>query len=553
MNAVLSEQLKGYSERIRDSLFWGLVICLCIYKLYLASVVPFVVPLLKPHDDTWFFMTALSMLNGDWMGAVYNNDTHFKGPMYSIFMAVTSQLGISFKLAIHLLYIMASLVFLFAIRRLISNRFALLVAFIIVLLNPITLSKYWVYPARLNVYIPLVLIYFSALVALVGNGFKDSSRFSLNWTLLASCALAVAWNTREESIWLIPGLLPLLGLTVFYVVRKPRQWSGLILWVVFLSIPVMTSAILSKENEERYGFDGIVDFKLPQFNRAVNALLSLNTSEERSRIAITDEVRDKLLEISTTTRKLVTFDEDGNPNPIRSITTHVTWILRNRMEVNGFYTDIESTEAEYKTMADDIEQYCEANANQCRPTILPGIITKKSDLKNIIPIFIKGLEDFVDFKRFNPPDRKEIDDLLGGQNFRYAVSRSLHLPVAYDAEAHVNNKIERFESSRIQKIGRIHAFYQNYFYLFCVFAFIGLVTAVSMKQYRVLWAGLVISIGFSAAYTIYVLLSAFVADLGRIYAISLTPIIALVGLFAGVFLQNLGCLLKRIITAVRAA
>ena len=61
---------------------------------------PFRVPFAKPHDETWFFVRSLYLLGGDWMGEAYSHRTNMKGPMYSIFMASLSQLGISFKLAI---------------------------------------------------------------------------------------------------------------------------------------------------------------------------------------------------------------------------------------------------------------------------------------------------------------------------------------------------------------------------------------------------------------------------------------------------------------------
>jgi hypothetical protein len=513
------------------------VFILCLYKLYLASAMPFRVPFIKPHDETWFFVRSLYILQGDWMGELYSHRTNMKGPMYSIFMATLSQLGISFKLGIHLIYILACLVFLSAVRIITSKSTVVFIAFSIVLFNPITLTDYWTAPVRINLYIPLILIYFSALIAIVSIGFSKDKIFPFLWSLIASVVLALAWNTREESIWLLCGLFPIAVISVYYIFGKDRQYSRLLFWIVISVIPISVSSLIANKNYEMYGFSGSVDFKAPQFSRAFNSVLMLNTSKNSNHTTLTNEVRDKLLIIGPETKYLVKPDEVTGEYPDWNVhATRTSWVIRRIMRNNGFYQDFANTEKQYGLIADAIEGFCELNSNECRSLILPGIITKKSHVKNIIPAFMKGFSDFAQFNRFSPPERVGKSSRFGGVNSRYTASRVMHIPVVFDDELHQANKIHEIESKRVKNLLKIHNFYQKYFFWLCLIALIGFAISLFRKNIKHLWVGITLLSGFSGGYTIYVLLSAFVVDLNRVFAMSITPAICFIAIFSAISL-----------------
>ncbi len=521
-------------------LFWTGVTILCFYKLYLASAMPFRVPFAKPHDETWFFVRSLFLLSGDWMGETYSHRTNMKGPMYSIFIATLSQLGISFKLGIHLMYILACLVFLAAIRVTINGKLVVFIAFCIMLFNPITLSNYWIVPVRINLYIPLVLIYFSSLIAIVSVGFSKDKNFPFFWTIVASVVLALAWNTREESIWLLCGLFPIFVISIYYLFSKKRQYSRLIFWLVIAVIPLSVSSLIATKNKDMYGFYGSVDFKAPQFSRAFNAILSLNTSKASRSRALTNEVRDKLLNLGPETKRLVKTDDlTGEPVNWDVVAPRASWGIRRMMRDNGFYQDFANTEQQFKLIADNIENYCKLNHNECRSLVLPGMITRRSQVKNIMPVFINGLSDFAKFNRFSPPERIGKSSLFGGVNSRYTASRLMHIPVVFDEELHKANKIDGIESKRVKNLTKIHKFYGKYFIWLCAFSVVGFAVSLLRKNINHFWIGFTLLSGFSGGYAIYVLLSAFVVDLNRVFAISITPALCFVALYSAIFLVTI--------------
>ena len=413
---------------------------------------------------------------------------------------------------------MACLVFLAAVQVTINRKLVVFLAFCIMLFNPITLSNYWIVPARINLYIPLVLMYFSSLIAIVSIGFSKSKNFPFCWTVVASVVLALAWNTREESVWLLCGLFPILVISLYYLFGKTRQYSRLIFWLVIAAIPLFVSSLIATKNKDMYGFYGSVDFKAPQFSRAFNAILTLNTSKAAHSRTLTNEVRDKLLMISPETKLLVKTDQvTGEPIDWKVVAPSASWKIRRTMRDNGFYRDFNNTEQQYKLIADKIENFCELNSNECRSLSLPGMIARRSQIKNIIPAFINGLSDFAQFTRFSPPERIGKSSLFGGVNSRYTASRVMHIPVVFDDELHKANKIDGIESKRVKNLTKIHKFYRKYFTWLCVFSVVGFAVSLLRGNINHFWVGFTLLSGFSGGYAIYVLLSAFVVDLNRVF------------------------------------
>ena len=143
---------------IQNWLFCCFITIACFYKLWLSSVVAFTVPMRYPIDGTWFVRKAKSISEGHWMGETFDHYTLIKGPAYSMLLSIVSSLGISPKLAIDSIYILACLVFLKSLSLVIKNRLSLLIGFSLLLFNPITFSEFWTQPIRINFYASLVLI-----------------------------------------------------------------------------------------------------------------------------------------------------------------------------------------------------------------------------------------------------------------------------------------------------------------------------------------------------------------------------------------------------------
>jgi len=464
------QKLKKATNTLIGILFWLIIIYLCYYKLWLSSAVPFTAPQFNPHDQTWFFKAARSININDWL-VEYNHFTLIKGPVYSMFMSVTSDLGMNFKFAINFTYIVACIVFLFSLKTFVTNKLALIIAFAILIVNPVTFSDVWTQPMRENLYISLVLIYLSSIVALISLSIQNTNKKPiLIWGLFACTSFALAWNTREESIWLIPCLIPLILITIFQLYTSKKS-QLIIPLIIIVGATYTFSHHLASKNKKQFGIDVVTEFKGTQFMRAFNAIISLNTEiHDDPYIYLSNTSIKKLKSISSNTNNLILplleKDQLTLTGPHIRYGAFTSWAIRDAMHYNGYYRDAQRTENAYKEIADDIENYCSKNIKECRKIHLSGILIKDEFISNIKKSTIKSIEKVTDFS-FTPPSL----DLLkttntgvrrrGADEHQYIANRFLHLDTQYNAEYEEKHKLNIIEHYRKKKINKLHKQYSE--------------------------------------------------------------------------------------------
>ena len=303
----------------------------------------------------------------------------------------------------------------------IKNRLSLLIGFSLLLFNPITFSEFWTQPIRINFYASLVLIYLSSLIALLASTYQFNSKRLLKYAFVCGVSLALAWNTREESIWLIPVLLPFFLLTLLRI-KDNEKIPTLSSWFLIIAIPVICCYSIATVNNNKYGVNYISEFKGTHFSRALNAIFSLNTENDGKPYRYFSKTTiEKLQKISDSTRLLKKgiIKSNGKYRRLYIVKGDLTsWAIRNAMVKVGYYRDAARTEQAYKKIADDIENYCLTQESACRKTYIPGLIVKPSALKNISSITIKGLLNLIDFSYF-PPALERNKLKRGDKEFQY--------------------------------------------------------------------------------------------------------------------------------------
>ena len=91
------------------------------------------------YDDLLVIKRAKSIIKGNWLGS-YNHLTLVKGIGFEIFLVIFNFLKISFVNAQSIMYILACIYFIYAIRNLIKSKKFLLVIYVLMLFNPISLG-----------------------------------------------------------------------------------------------------------------------------------------------------------------------------------------------------------------------------------------------------------------------------------------------------------------------------------------------------------------------------------------------------------------------------
>ncbi|MEM7195351.1 MAG: hypothetical protein AAF402_10395 [Pseudomonadota bacterium] len=446
--------------------FWLAVMLAAIYKLWMTSGLPMVFSQLSPHDITWFFEKATSIAQGNWFGD-YDHFTLIKGPMFPLFLVGMAEMGLHPRLAFDLIYVVACIVFALALTTCIKSRIAIFLAFMLLLMNPVTYSMYWGHPLRQALFMPTILVFLSATMAMLSIAVSQQ-RLSLRWSLVCGISLAIAWNTREESIWMLGILFPALCVTAIYCVRHSplRYLAG---WLLVLAPALLVFHSIASINLEKYGYYGTVDIKAPGHSAAMRAILSLNTKPGGNIDHLTVEVREKMLTISNHTNELFDkmIDEDlrfgGIVGEVNG--TYALWMVRDGMADLGYYESFATAESAYYRIAADIRSFCDNNPDECRwhP---PGTIWKNAFFKDVYPAALLRLKELVSFNRFQPnPDKAQAHNRSPGDNrFVYAVGRFFNQQAAFAAHAEryvpETVKIERDKHRAMQ---RHYGNYSKYF------------------------------------------------------------------------------------------
>jgi len=533
-----------------NGLFWIVIAYLSVYKLWMVSAMPFFIPMFSPEDGTWFFKKALSISTGEWFGTEYGPHTLIKLPMYPLYLAGIAELGIHPKLANDLLYIGSSLIFVLSIRNVLYSRLAIIFAFVIVLFNPLTLSDYWITLLRLNLFIPLVLVYLSSLIALIAQSTRKQPTFSIYWLLTCASSLTLAWYTREEAVWMLSGFAPLILISLFSLPKKQLRIRLFTFWVVIILAPFTLGQYFSSINQDRYGFNGVIDTRAPEFNRALNAIFSLNTADNDSYNYMTFETRDKLETISQSTYRLISplIDrENGNYSNLGSGIggSYASWAIRSSMASNGYYSDPESTEAEYKKIADDIEIYCRNDPGACQKTYVSGVLVKPVSVNRFIERVKKGGLKLLNISYIVPADRtnelqyKLAKTIRGDTLYRYTASRYFNANMSWDADWDQRNNMPYIERNKNKKIKSFFRNYQEMFYIWFFIALFSFAISVFMKGTGQALLGLMFFGLFGGSYSVYLLVTLFaVPNLDRLLAISSISLISFTALYFALFIQT---------------
>ncbi|MCI5137794.1 MAG: hypothetical protein D3922_05125, partial [Candidatus Electrothrix sp. AR1] len=249
----------------------------------------------SPHDDLLFIRQAYSLLSGKWLGE-YNQLTLIKGPFYPIFIVCCYCLNISLLTAQQLLYAFASFVTVRAFSPLVQRKWLLVVLFAFVLFNPFSYN----YPAvgrafRLGIYSSLGLLVLSCATGLVIRSKRHLSVKKLFfWSAGTGLFLSAFWNTREESVWLLPSLLLLLIPAVFSLLSLSRSKKMMLagLYVLPVLMLLCTNYTLKKINQHYYGIASTIELETPQFKAAYGGLLRIKFDKWRQFFPIVKDVRE---------------------------------------------------------------------------------------------------------------------------------------------------------------------------------------------------------------------------------------------------------------------
>lgn len=401
---------------------WAAVL-LTVAKLWLTRGQPVYAIGMAGHDERLFLTLAENIFQGNWLGT-YDQLTLAKGAFYSIWVAFVFWIGLPLNFAQQLAYAGACAAVVIACRPALRFHSARLGLYALLLWNPMTYEAPTLGRVlRQNIYTPLTLLIFAALIALYYRRDQPVRR-QIGWACTLGLSISAFWMTREESVWVLPSIL-LLSIAILVVAFRTSSvagWaavrSGMIALTCF-AIPIL---IVAAKNHAAYNWFGTVETKSAAFQDAYGAMMRVRVGPELTSVPVSRAAREAMYGVSPTFATLRPYLEGDVGRGWAEASTYVThlpaeqreigggwliWALRDAVAAAGYTHNAGEAIAFYRRMADEINQACDdgrLSAGPARSGFLPPLLAGQiTEIGRTVGEFADFFVSFKGFGAFTPP------------------------------------------------------------------------------------------------------------------------------------------------------
>ncbi len=351
---------------------------LVAFKVLLAHCMGLAIMAELRHDDRLFLDQGIALAEGRWLGD-FTSLTLAKGPVYPMFLALSSQSGLPLPIVQALLHAVACALLVWAVAPWLRRRpLWMVLLFILLLLDPQMLSAQTIGRVQRSAINPsLVLLVLAGVLGIAARA-ESTWRSRSGWLALSTLIWPVFWHSREEAVWFLPSLVLLLiaaGLLLHHAVPPGRpRWVGLFLLLLPFVGGWAGSRALSWQNQRVYGAPITEDVRDGTFPLAYAAMLRVLPAEPVPGAQVTRAVRHQLYGVSPAFARIrdqmengvvpswsrLGWTEDTPPaeNELRS--GWLQWALRDAAERAGYYADAQTAQAYWGQVAAEINAACDS-------------------------------------------------------------------------------------------------------------------------------------------------------------------------------------------------
>lgn len=321
------------------------------------------------HDDAMFWSHGFQILSGNWLGN-YSQMTLPKGVGFPFVIAV----GGALSLPVHVfsaLILIGSLSLL--VRSLRIIRVPEPVSMGIFLLTLAQSALIMIRPVRDNLYASLTLICVVVFLEILRR--RDSKSY-IRMFGLGLCA-GLFTVTREEGLWVIPGMLVLLAGVVLVLRRNGAELKdGIKLASAGAAGVIFVQMLVMAINFGFYGTATTQDFTVGSFPRALAAIQSVSESPAVKYNSVSLADMEAIYSVSPAFKELepyfkgpglfwTRFGCDFGPSTCGEFSSWFMWALRDAAASTGNYKSPATADAFYTRLADEIEVACATRKLDC--------------------------------------------------------------------------------------------------------------------------------------------------------------------------------------------
>ena len=291
-----------------------------------------------------------------------------------MFLAIAYKAHVPFKMAEHLVHLLAGATIAWASIRVSGSRIVGVVLFSVIALDPAYLGGTAARVTRDGLYGSLCLLLIGTVVLSL-SFVPGLVRHGARWWLPLVFALGVIigfiaaayYTTRDERIWLVPSVLVAVAAGVA-TWRGGRQFIvrvalvTLMMFVVGGVTAMLCLQVVSSRNSRFYGTDVVSDVVDGEIARAYSQWQRVRTGDEQDYIPVNRSQREAVYAISSSAAELQpSLEEPGWWRGCSEPTCEIVggafvWAMRDAALEAGHYRTGAETQRFFGEIADDIER-----------------------------------------------------------------------------------------------------------------------------------------------------------------------------------------------------
>lgn len=301
------------------------MLALVVFKLIVAGGIPLYVRAHQTYDDYLMVSHALNLLNGDWLG-LYNSLTLTKGIFFPVFLAVSYFLNINFQTAQILFHAGACISFVYIMNNFIRNKAFCAIGFFFLFFDPVTMStNTFLMVYRCNI-LPAEVLYLLAFFMGIHLKIGTQRKEALFFSICAGMALSMIWNTREDTIWVLPMLFFLIICSLAF--NKEHKKRCCLYFLIPFIITMSINQAICFANYIYYGTYNRTELSGGNFPGMMKAIYAIQPDEWVEKVSVPRGTIDKLYQESKAFSELRPYIE-ANYSVVDAADTHLDGHIRD--------------------------------------------------------------------------------------------------------------------------------------------------------------------------------------------------------------------------------
>lgn len=360
-------------DRAGTRLLALLVVVSSILFVALATQLPVTIYSDAGHDDAWFWQRAKSMVAGHWMGD-YNHMTLMKGSGYPLFLVLSHASGLSMMTTQALLYCAACLLLAAAVHRISRRPWLPWLLVLALQWHPTTMN--WNRVLRDNLGPAQVLIGLACLLLFLYAA--QAGRRGWRWALLSGLAFAWLWTTREDAVWIVPGIALLVLARLAQAWRDRDERRRLVIGSAWMAVAFAGwLSLVATVNLVKYGVFATVETRETAFVDALSALQRVRVGEPVAYVPVPRDVREAVYAVSPAFALLrphfdgagMQWAEAGCDLSPQACGDYAggwfMWVFRDAATTVDAYRSAQTADAYYRQIADEVDRACDDGRLRC--------------------------------------------------------------------------------------------------------------------------------------------------------------------------------------------